>query len=289
MSEKIYFSNPKKFSVKRSAVNLITRLHYSIAPNHARQVARKLLLTPSRVAVRNAKPTDIVVGQIDSSEGVLTTYTLGEGPVWVLTHGWSGSSSQFFPLMEYIASQGYTALAYDHPAHGESGGLYGHMPAFIIGLEAILDSVDEVAGLVGHSMGTAAALECHHTKLVDKPFLLIAPVLNYVENLLSSVARSGYSLKLFNSVVDEIADQYQYPVQAVDPFAKLSKRNARTIIVHDKNDKFANYSISQKASQQMERVCLVTTQGQGHGRIMKSEPVKASFDQLAVAEENING
>lgn len=288
MSEKIYFSNPKKFSVKRSAVNLITRLHYSIAPNHARKVARKLLLTPSRMTEKNAKPIGLVVGQIDSSEGALTTYKLGEGPVWIMTHGWSGSASQFFPLMEYIASQGYTALAYDHPAHGNSGGLYGHMPAFIIGLEAILDSVDEVAGLVGHSMGTAAALECHHTKLVDKPFLLIAPVLNYVENLLSSVARSGYSLKLFNSVVNEIADQYRYPVQAVDPFAKLGQRNAKTIIVHDENDKFANYSISHKASLQMERVCLVTTQGQGHGRIMKSAPVKESFDQLAVAQVNID-
>jgi pimeloyl-ACP methyl ester carboxylesterase len=288
MSEKIYFSNPKKFSVKRSVVNLITRLHYSIAPDHARKVARKLLLTPSRIAAKNTKPTGLHIGQVDSSEGALTTYQLGEGPVWVLTHGWSGSSSQFFPLMEYIASQGYTALAYDHPAHGDSGGLYGHMPAFIIGLEAILDSVDEVAGLVGHSMGTAAALECHHTKLVDKPFLLIAPVLNYVENLLSSVARSGYSLKLFNSVVDEIADQYRYPVQAVDPFTKLGRRTVKTIIVHDKNDKFADYSISHKASQKMERVCLVTTQGQGHGRIMKSAPVKESFDQLTMAQENIN-
>ena len=43
------------------------------------------------------------------------------------------------------------------PAHGGSDGVYGHIPAFVKGLEAILDTIEDVAGLVGHSMGTASA------------------------------------------------------------------------------------------------------------------------------------
>ncbi|MCV5752037.1 lysophospholipase, partial [Escherichia coli] len=132
--------------------------------------------------------------------------------MWVLTHGWSGTASQFYPLMEHIAACGFTALAYDHPAHGESDGQYGHIPGFVRGLEEVLDSVEEgVAGLVGHSMGTTSALECRHHKLENKPLLLIAPVLNYGENLFGSIARSGYSMKLFKAVVSEVEDQYGYP------------------------------------------------------------------------------
>ncbi len=67
--------------------------------------------------------------------------------------------------MEHIAAKGFTVMAYDHPAHGGSDGVHGHIPAFVNGLEAIPDSVGEVAGLVGHSMGTASALECKHVKL----------------------------------------------------------------------------------------------------------------------------
>ncbi|NRF63998.1 alpha/beta hydrolase [Vibrio coralliilyticus] len=280
MSEKIYFNTSNKFSVKKSLVNLTTRLHHTLAPSHAKQTARKLLLTPARTKPKNAQPEGLVMGEVQSQEGPLKTYQLGQGPVWVLTHGWSGTASQFFPLMEHIASQGYTALAYDHPGHGESGGLYGHIPAFVHGLEAILDSVDEVAGLVGHSMGTASAIECHHQKLVDKPLLLIAPVLDYLDNLFGSVARSGYSMRLFSAVVSEVEEQYRYPIQSIDPYNKLKLRQSKAIIVHDEGDKFTKFSVSQKAAQDMENVTLVATQGQGHGRVMKCPQVMQSFDEL---------
>ncbi|KIE22470.1 esterase [Vibrio sinaloensis] len=280
MSEKIYFNTSQKFSVKKSLVNLTTRLHHTLAPSHAKNTARKLLLTPARTQPKNAEPAGLVKGEVTSKEGVLKTYQLGSGPVWVLTHGWSGSASQFYPLMEHIASRGYTALAYDHPGHGQSGGVYGHIPAFVHGLEAILDSVDEVAGLVGHSMGTASSIECHHQKLADKPFLLIAPVLDYLDNLFGSVARSGYSMRLFNAVVSEVEEEYRYPIQSVDPYNKLKLRAASTIIVHDEGDKFTKFSVSQRAAEEMPNVTLVATQGQGHGRVMKCAEVMQSFDKL---------
>lgn len=280
MSEKIYFNTSNKFSLKRSLVNMTTRLHHTLAPKHAEKTARKLLLTPVRTQPKNAEPTELVKGEVLSKEGVLKTYRLGSGPVWVLTHGWSGSASQYYPLMEYIAERGFTALAYDHPAHGESGGVYGHIPGFVAGLEAILDSVDDVAGLVGHSMGTASALECHHQKLINKPMLLIAPVLDYVDNLFSSVARSGYSMKLFSKIVSQVEEQYRYPIKSVDPYQKLGLRHALTYIVHDEGDKFTKFSVSQKAAVEMENVTLLATQGQGHGRVMKCPEVFTAFNAL---------
>ncbi|MGI9831858.1 alpha/beta fold hydrolase [Vibrio vulnificus] len=280
MSEKIYFNTSQKFSLKRSLVNWTTRLHHTLAPSHAKRTARKLLLTPARTQSKNLPPQGLRKGQVDTAHGTLTTYVLGEGPVWVLTHGWSGTASQFFPLMAHIASRGFTALAYDHPAHGESSGDVGHIPAFVEGLDAVLDSLDEVAGLVGHSMGTASALECRHQKLEDKPMLLIAPVLNYVENLFSSIERSGYSMKLFRAVVSEVEEQFNYPIQSVDPYRRLAQRRVQTLIVHDEQDKFTSHAVSASAAQEMENVELVSTQGQGHGRVMKCQQVLDSFDRL---------
>ncbi len=261
-------------------INLTTRAHHTLAPNHAKNTAKKLLLTPVRSKPKNAEPSGLIKGEISTSEGILKTYRLGTGPVWILTHGWSGTASQFFPLMEHIASRGFTALAYDHPAHGESEGAFGHIPAFVGGLESLLDHEDDVAGLVGHSMGTASAIECKHAKLQDKPLLLIAPVLDYLDNLFGSVARSGYSMRLFEAVVDDIQTQYQYPLQTIDPYNKLALRNADTIIVHDENDRFTKHSVSAKAASEMPNVELVTTQGQGHGRVMQCDEAKSSFDKL---------
>lgn len=280
MSEKIYFNTSDKFSLKRTVVNMSTRLHHTIAPDHAKKTARKLLLTPVRTSPKNTEPEGLIKGELEGRDGKVQTYQLGEGPIWVLTHGWSGTASQFFPLMEYMASKGFTALAYDHPGHGASGGVYGHLPAFVNGLETVLDSVDEVVGIVGHSMGTASAVECRHAKIQHVPMLLIAPVLEYLENLFGSIERSGFSMKLFEEVVLEIQDQYHYPLQSVDPYRKLALRESKTIIVHDEKDKFTKFSVSEKAAKEMDNVSLVATLGQGHGRVMTCQQVFDSFDAL---------
>ncbi|SON53147.1 alpha/beta hydrolase [Vibrio tapetis] len=280
MSEKIYFNTSDKFSLKRTVVNMSTRLHHTIAPDHAKKTARKLLLTPVRTSPKNIEPEGLIKGELEGRDGKVQTYQLGEGPIWVLTHGWSGTASQFFPLMEYMASKGFTALAYDHPGHGASGGVYGHLPAFVNGLETVLDSVDKVVGIVGHSMGTASAVECRHAKIQHVPMLLIAPVLEYLENLFGSIERSGFSMKLFEEVVLEIQDQYHYPLQSVDPYRKLALRESKTIIVHDEKDKFTKFSVSEKAAKEMDNVSLVATQGQGHGRVMTCQQVFDSFDAL---------
>ncbi|MCV5222959.1 alpha/beta hydrolase, partial [Escherichia coli] len=94
------------------------------------------------------------------------------------------------------------------------------------------------------------------------------------------IARSGYSMKLFKAVVSEVEDQYGYPLQSIDPLKRLSERSAPTIIVHDEQDKFTKHSISAQAADEIENVELVTTQGQGHGRVMKCEQVFSSFDRL---------
>lgn len=283
MSDKIYFSTTKRFNFKKSMINLTTRLHHRLAPKHAEKTARKLLLTPVRLKPKNPEPQGLVKDTVVSKEGLLKTYRLGSGPIWILTHGWSGSANQYYPLMQHIANQGFTALAYDHPGHGNSEGSVGHIPAFVQGLETILDSFDEVAGLIGHSMGTATAIECQHPKLVDKPLLLIAPVLDYLDNLFGSIERSGYSMRLFKSVVAEVEQKYSYPLASVDPFNKLKQRQANTIIVHDPKDRFAKFTESERAAKEMANVSLVATEGQGHGRIMKSPDVMNAFNKIALA------
>ncbi|MEZ9631080.1 alpha/beta hydrolase [Vibrio breoganii] len=281
MSDKIYFNTSKKFNLRRSLVNVGTRVHHKVAPKHARKIARQLLLTPVRSKPKNPEPKGMIKGVVNSAHGDLTTYTLGSGPLWVLNHGWSGTANQFFPLMEFMAQSGFTALAYDQPAHGTSGGAYGHIPAFVQGLEAILDSVDKVDGIIAHSMGTASTVECKHHKAIDCPLLLIAPVLEYLENLFGSVKRSGYSMKLFEEVVEEVSSEYHYPIHTIDPYGKLKLREHATVIVHDEGDRFTSFEVSKRAADEMDKVTLIATKGLGHGRIMKSDPVKQNFVELA--------
>ncbi|MGF1684534.1 alpha/beta hydrolase [Photobacterium minamisatsumaniensis] len=282
MSSKIYFKQKKGFSFRKGMVSITTRLHHIIAPSHARKLAKRVLLTPVRSTRSVTEPVGLIREAVETSEGKMMTYRLGTGPTWVLGHGWSGASSQFFPLMEHIAQAGYTALAFDNPAHGESEGRYGHLPGFVSALDAILEQQDSISGVVAHSMGGAMVLESRHECLENKPVLLIAPVLNYTENLLTTVESSGYSMKLFNEVVGEIADHYQYPLDSINPIQRLGQRQTKAVIVHDIGDKFAAFSASKLASE-MDHVTLIATEGLGHGRILKSEQLRQGFDLLTEA------
>lgn len=285
MSSKIYF-NTRRFSPSKWLLGLGTRLHHTLAPAHAKRTARKLLLTPQRNQRDDTAPAGLVKQAVHTSEGTLMSYRLGQGPVWLLMHGWSGSAGQFYPLMSHIAAQGFTAIAYDHPAHGHSAGHTGHLPRFVRAFDELVEKMTAeygpLQGVIAHSMGGAVTLSSRRRELDALPLLLISPVLDYVPQLYGMVARSGYSIRLFDAVVKEIEQEYQHPLSTVDPLGRLAGRSGPAIIVHDEEDRFAPHGDSLRATQD-GRTRLVSTRGLGHGRILASAPAFAAFDQLSAA------
>ncbi|WP_119394528.1 alpha/beta hydrolase [Salinibius halmophilus] len=279
MSAKIYFRTGPTQRLQRALIALGSFLHGRIAPQHALATAERILLTPTRLPAKNSEPAAIKKQFVDGPEGKIATYCLGSGPVWLLTHGWSGASHQFFPLMEHIASRGYTALAFDHLGHGASAGKYAHLPAFMQAIETVAKG-HNIAGYIAHSMGGAALLQSGIADADDKPVLLIAPVLNYVENMYQTIERSGYSLRLFEQVTAKISQQYQFELASIDPIAKLQARQGSTIIVHDPGDRLARFEVSEAASRNASHVTLIKADKQGHGRVMKCRASKQAFDQL---------
>ncbi|HEA3083909.1 TPA: alpha/beta fold hydrolase [Aeromonas dhakensis] len=288
MSSKIYF-NTRRFSPSKWLLGLGTRLHHTLAPAHAKRTASKLLLTPQRNQRDDSAPAGLIKQAVHTSEGTLMSYRLGQGPVWLLMHGWSGSASQFYPLMSHIAAQGFTAIAYDHPAHGHSAGHTGHLPRFVRAFDELVEKMaaecGPLQGVIAHSMGGAVTLSSRRRELDTLPLLLISPVLDYVPQLYGMVARSGYSIRLFDVVVKEIEQEYQHPLSTVDPLGRLAGRSGPAIIVHDEEDRFAPHGDSLRATQD-GRTRLVSTQGLGHGRILASAPAFAAFDQLSAAQSN---
>ncbi|WP_421145020.1 alpha/beta hydrolase [Aeromonas dhakensis] len=288
MSSKIYF-NTRRFSPSKWLLGLGTRLHHTLAPAHAKRTASKLLLTPQRNQRDDSTPAELIKQAVHTSEGTLMSYRLGQGPVWLLMHGWSGSASQFYPLMSHIAAQGFTAIAYDHPAHGHSAGHTGHLPRFVRAFDELVEKIaaecGPLQGVIAHSMGGAVTLSSRRRELDALPLLLISPVLDYVPQLYGMVARSGYSIRLFDAVVKEIEQEYQHPLSTVDPLGRLAGRSGAAIIVHDEEDRFAPHGDSLRATQD-GRTRLVSTRGLGHGRILASAPAFAAFDQLSATHSN---
>lgn len=83
-------------------------------------------------------------------------------PVVVFVHGGAQDHCVWILQSRYLAHHGYGVLAVDLPGHGRSGGAplasIGDMADWLV---ALLDAAQvRAAALVGHSMGSLAALEC---------------------------------------------------------------------------------------------------------------------------------
>jgi pimeloyl-ACP methyl ester carboxylesterase len=97
-------------------------------------------------------------------------------PTVVFIHGAAHDHSVWAWQSRYFAHHGFNVLAVDLPAHGRSGGeALPSVGAIADWVVALLDAADvEVATLVGHSMGSLAALEAaaRHPARVDQIALL---------------------------------------------------------------------------------------------------------------------
>jgi pimeloyl-ACP methyl ester carboxylesterase len=97
-------------------------------------------------------------------------------PAVVFIHGGEQDHSVWALQSRYLAHHGYAVLAVDLPGHGKSGGAplasIEDMAGWIV---ALLDAAKvNAAALVGHSMGSLAALECaaRHPERVTRVALL---------------------------------------------------------------------------------------------------------------------
>jgi pimeloyl-ACP methyl ester carboxylesterase len=116
-------------------------------------------------------------------------------PTAIFIHGAAADHSVWALQSRYFAHHGWNVLAVDLPGHGRSGG------EALTSVEAIADWIPGVldaakvgkAALVGHSLGSLAALECaaRHSERVTK-VVLVGPAapMTVAEPLLEAAKRN---------------------------------------------------------------------------------------------------
>ena len=96
----------------RSAVGALDR----VAPELVARGALRLWCTPARPKDRPAIP-----GGTAFRTGPIAGQVWGDGPTVYLVHGWGGHRGQLRSLVEPLVDAGLRVVAYDAPAHGDSG------------------------------------------------------------------------------------------------------------------------------------------------------------------------
>lgn len=124
------------------------------AARHAFSAPERVPLNPAeRAALAGAAEPPL------RHEGLkLARWTLGDGPRVVLVHGWNSRGAHLLGFAQALVDAGFSATLFDLPGLGDSNGRAASVVHAGRALRALVADIGAVHAVIGHSMGSAAAL-----------------------------------------------------------------------------------------------------------------------------------
>jgi len=199
----------------------------------------------------------------------------GSGPVVLFSHGWNGRGIQFYLFFNKLIEKGFSVIAFDGPAHGESEGKtcsYFQMTDSVRALIKHISS-ENIQGIIGHSFGASAIINALSKDNLQIPVVLIAPAIKLKEMLKKTIQFHGVPNIIFKSLIGEYEKKFGYHFHNDNPYNLLKTFKLNAILLHDIEDKTTPFSISQETAELYESIDLIKTDGLGHIRILRDDGV----------------
>lgn len=285
MSSKIYFTDKSNRTATWWITRAISLLILLLPKPLSVKITKRLLLKPFK-RQNTSLPEGMTQYFMPTQQGNIAVYQMGQGPTVLLSHGWSGSASQFFKLMEKLSHSGFQAVAFDQLGHGRSDGKYGNLFLFIETQRVMIEQIEKtkhLKAIIAHSMGTAAALNASRG---PHPVLLIAPVFEFSKAMFEKVEQSGVAIQLLKNLLASLELEHKMVFKECDPVNKIADYRGDINIVHDKNDLFAPVQISKEVANCHPQVKLVETSNLGHSRVISSDETWSLFLSLMALRQS---
>jgi pimeloyl-ACP methyl ester carboxylesterase len=202
----------------------------------------------------------------------------------LLLHGFSSTIKKFDHFVMPLVKKGYEVLAFDAPAHGDSGGNRINVLTYIKMIETVYEKFGPIQSFTAHSFGgLALSLFMEQQKYQDnKKMVLIAPATE------SSTAIDSFCklLKIDDEVKEEMR-KMMYEIRNVWPEWYSVRRAAHNIKcevlwIHDEDDEQTPWADAEKVMKDAHpNFRFMVTKGLGHRKIYRDNEVKkAVFDFL---------
>lgn len=231
-----------------------------------------------RPMMDRARRVEVRIPGLDRRGVAVSGYEWGAGPeTVVLAHGWNGRASQFATLARELVAEGLRVVAFDAPAHGDTGGRATYIVDWTDVLGAIQERHGRLRAVIGHSFGGLAALVAAAQGLdVARVVTIAAPadadlLLTQFQSMLGYDDRTAAAMRL------RFARRY-FPGEA-DPFARLSPLRQPVpdavplLAVHDEGDRVVPFAELARIAAVHPDARVVVTRGFGHNRVLVADPV----------------
>ena len=196
----------------------------------------------------------------------------------LIAHGFESSSRNFDQYILPLLKKGYEVLAFDAPAHGQSGGKRITLPGYVKCLQTIQEEYGPIQSFMGHSLGGLAL-----TLLIeslphdgDTRLVLMAPPCEMVAAVDSffQLLQTGKEVrKEFDDLAYELFD---HPFSWYSISRALQQVHADILWLQDEDDKITPLKDALRVKEEQHpNIEFVITKGLGHRRIYRDPAVMA--------------
>ncbi len=194
----------------------------------------------------------------------------------LIAHGFESSSRNFEQYILPFLKKGYEVLAFDAPAHGQSGGKKITLPLYVRTIQTIYEEYGPIDSFLGHSLGGLAITLFLESlpPVMETKFVLIAPpceMVRAVDSFFRLLQLSKEVRKEFDEYSNELFDR---------PFSYYSIRRAMNQVhsdilwLQDEEDKITPLEDALLVKKdQHPNIQFVITKGLGHRRIYRDPEV----------------
>ena len=280
--------------LRQVAIHSVLSLARHWAPELTQRMVLRLFASPVSYKT-SASERDCLVQaepfQIPVNGKQIKAWRWGAGPAVLMIHGWNGRGIQFQGFVAPLVAAGYTAIAVDGPAHGESEGRIASYFEFTDTLRTFLEAPLglDIKGVIGHSFGAGAVINALAKDQHAIAAVCIAPVLRLRELYLNTVQHFGVPAAISDRLVADFEKQFGYSLTDDNPYRLLDQVRGPILIVHDIGDRTVPIRDSQEQAGRHRHIDLHTTQGLGHRRIL-SDPavISAGINHIDSSKPGMN-
>ena len=213
----------------------------------------------------------------------VAVYTLGEGPVVLFVHGWSGRGSQVAAFARPLVAAGYRVMAVDAPGHGDTPGDRTNILECTAVLHAFARNYGDVYAAITHSFGgMVLAYAMSNGMHIDRVVCISAPA--HVDYLLDGFAQT---LAIPDKVIEDVQRRMDERFdegfwETISTVVNVRDLDVPALVIHDRDDHNVPWQQGKIIANAWPGARFMQTTGLGHGRILRDAGVvKAAVDFIS--------
>ncbi len=240
------------------------------APRAAGRKGFYLFCTPQRAPIKDHHKDFLNTSEklnFECQGHLIQYYRWGAGSKVILfLHGWQSQSFRWKNYIDALSKEEFTVYAIDATGHGLSGGKYLNLPVYSAVIEKFMSVIPNVHTIVGHSLGSFAALyTLFRLPLLSVKQLVITGTPGSVEEFMKYYQDAlGLSDKTMSAIYKSFEENIQHlPEYFFAPtFAKAV--TIPMLVIHDELDLETPYPQAVEIHKSAKDSRLITTSGLGH-------------------------